>query len=193
MEQVTPQHLHRDEAARLQPELRDDVRRRRRHRHAPAADEGRRDARGGRVPRPDPLHHQHRAPRRPHLRQLLLQGRRARSSTTRASTTASWSSTPSSTRSPTPTRPFPTPAGKGTDLDDPEGVALWPDRDEYYARPEQGHDRLHRRPDAARRRPHVPSASTRRATRPARSRSTCPRSARSSPATRSSPSARPGS
>ena len=30
---------------------------------------------------------------------------------------------------------LPTPAGKGTDLDDPEGVALWPDRDEYYKDP----------------------------------------------------------
>ena len=33
---------------------------------------------------------------------------------------------------------LPTPAGKGTDLDDPEGVALWPDRDEYYADPNKG-------------------------------------------------------
>ena len=30
---------------------------------------------------------------------------------------------------------IPTPAGKGTDLDDPEGVALWPDRDEYERDP----------------------------------------------------------
>jgi cyclase len=30
---------------------------------------------------------------------------------------------------------LPTAAGKGTDFDDPEGVALWPDRDEYYADP----------------------------------------------------------
>ena len=33
---------------------------------------------------------------------------------------------------------LPTPAGKGTDLDDPEGVALWPDRDEYYRDPNKG-------------------------------------------------------
>ena len=33
---------------------------------------------------------------------------------------------------------LPTPAGKGTDLDDPEGVALCPDRDEYYADPNKG-------------------------------------------------------
>jgi cyclase len=33
---------------------------------------------------------------------------------------------------------LPTPKGKGTDLDDPEGVALWPDRDEYYADPNKG-------------------------------------------------------
>jgi cyclase len=33
---------------------------------------------------------------------------------------------------------LPTPAGKGTDLDDPEGVALWPDRDEYYKDPNKG-------------------------------------------------------
>ena len=52
----------------------------------------------------------------------------------------------------------PGPAAKGTDLDDPEGAALWPDRDEYYARSQQGRHRLHRRPDAARRRPHVPPA-----------------------------------
>ncbi len=29
-------------------------------------------------------------------------------------------------------------AAKGTDLDDPEGVALWPDRDEYYRDPNKG-------------------------------------------------------
>ena len=39
--------------------------------------------------------------------------------------------------------------------DDPEGAALIPDRDEYYADP-HGHGRVHRRPDAAGRRPHVP-------------------------------------
>jgi cyclase len=33
---------------------------------------------------------------------------------------------------------LPTPAGRGTDLDDPEGVALWPDRDEYYRDPNKG-------------------------------------------------------
>jgi cyclase len=33
---------------------------------------------------------------------------------------------------------LPTAAGKGTDLDDPAGVALWPDRDEYYANPNKG-------------------------------------------------------
>jgi len=33
---------------------------------------------------------------------------------------------------------LPTPAAKGTDLDDPEGVALWPDRDEYYRDPNKG-------------------------------------------------------
>jgi cyclase len=33
---------------------------------------------------------------------------------------------------------LPTPAGKGTDLDDPEGVALWPDRDDYYRDPNKG-------------------------------------------------------
>jgi cyclase len=33
---------------------------------------------------------------------------------------------------------LPTPKGKGTDLDDPEGVALWPDRDVYYADPNKG-------------------------------------------------------
>ena len=33
---------------------------------------------------------------------------------------------------------LPTPKAKGTDLDDPAGVALWPDRDEYYADPNKG-------------------------------------------------------
>lgn len=33
---------------------------------------------------------------------------------------------------------LPTPAGKGTDLDDPAGVAIWPERDEYYADPNKG-------------------------------------------------------
>jgi cyclase len=33
---------------------------------------------------------------------------------------------------------LPTPAGKGTNLDDPEGVALWPDREEYYRDPNKG-------------------------------------------------------
>jgi len=32
----------------------------------------------------------------------------------------------------------PGPAAKGTHLDDPEGVALWPDRDEYYRDPNKG-------------------------------------------------------
>ena len=48
-------------------------RRRRRGRYAAAADQGGGHARGGRAARPHPLRHQHRAPRRPHLRQLLLQ------------------------------------------------------------------------------------------------------------------------
>ena len=33
---------------------------------------------------------------------------------------------------------LPGPQARGTDLDDPEGVALWPDRDEYYADPNKG-------------------------------------------------------
>jgi cyclase len=33
---------------------------------------------------------------------------------------------------------LPTPKRKGTDLDDPEGVSLWPDRDVYYADPNKG-------------------------------------------------------
>jgi cyclase len=33
---------------------------------------------------------------------------------------------------------IPGPAAKGTDLDDPAGLALWPDRDEYYADPNKG-------------------------------------------------------
>ena len=33
--------------------------------------------------------------------------------------------------------------------DDPEGAAILPDRDDYYADPPRGHGRVHRRPDAA--------------------------------------------
>jgi cyclase len=32
----------------------------------------------------------------------------------------------------------PGPNAKGTDLDDPQGLALWPDRDEYYSDPNKG-------------------------------------------------------
>ena len=33
---------------------------------------------------------------------------------------------------------IPGPSARGTDLDDPEGAALWPDRDEYYRDPNKG-------------------------------------------------------
>ena len=40
--------------------------------------------------------------------------------------------------------------------DDPEGAAILPDRDAYYADLPRGHGRVHRRPDAEGRRPHDP-------------------------------------
>ena len=69
------ERLHDHEAARLQPELRDHVGRRRHDRHAAAAHPRRRHARRGGDARPDPLPDQHREPRRPHLRQLVVPGR----------------------------------------------------------------------------------------------------------------------
>ncbi len=76
--------------------------------------------------------------------------------------------------------------------DDPEAASIIPDRDIVLRGPEQGHDRVHRRPDAPGRRPHVPLASARPATRRASSRSTSPRNEPCSPATRSSARCRPG-
>ena len=132
------QRLHRDEAARLQPELR------RRPPDGvvvidtpqlPTKAVAMREA--GRAHGPIRYLDQHRAPRRPHLRQLLLQGRRHGRQPPGRSTSGSWSSTRSSTRSRTPTRRSRR-RPQGTDLDDPEGVALWPDRDEYYRDPNKG-------------------------------------------------------
>ena len=140
--------------------------------------QGRRDARRGRVARPDPLPHQHRAPRRPHLRQLLVQGRRRGRPPPGRCTTTSWTRTRRSTRSPTRSR-----RSRPTT---PRRAPLIPDRDDYYADPPRGHGRVHRRPDAAGRRPHVPLPVDARPHARASSRSTCPRSASSSPATRSS-------
>ena len=73
-----------------------------------------------------------------------------RSSTTRACTTTSWTSTPD-------LDPFAY-ALEAIPTDDPEAAPLIPDRDDLLRGPEQGHDRVHRRPDAAGRRPHVPPA-----------------------------------
>ena len=132
----------------------------------------------------DPLRHQHRAPRRPHLRQLLLPRRRARSSTTRASTTTSWRSPRPSTPSTTRTRPSrPT---------TPRARPSSPTARTYFADPNKGHivftgDLTLRVGDHTFELLHTPGTHAR-----ARSRCTCPRSASSSPATPSSRSARPG-
>ena len=137
MENGDTQRLHEHEAARLQPELRHDLGRRRRHRHAAAA--RRRPSRCGSRPSRTARSATSSTPSTTSTTSSATTTSRApaRSSTTRASTSASWSSTRSSTRSPTPTSRSP-PAAKGTDLDDPEGVALWPDRDEYYRDPNKG-------------------------------------------------------
>ena len=183
LERVTPNIYTTTKLRGCNPSFVDDLGRRRRDRHAAAPDARRRDARRGRVARPDPLPHQHRAPRRPHLRQLLVQGRR-RSSTTRALYDNFMD--PNAALDPFAY------ALEAIPTDDPEAAPLIPDRDVYYAGPEQGHDRLHRRPDAARRRPHVPLPLDARAHARASSPSTCRRSEPSSPATRSSASARRG-
>ena len=80
---------------------------------------------------------------------------------------------------------------KGTDLDDPGAVDLWPDRDIYYEDPNKGRivftgDVTLRVGNTTFNCLHTP------ATRPASSRSTCPRRASCSPATRSSRAARRG-
>ena len=124
-------------------------------------DARRRDARGGRVARADPLPHQHREPRRPHLRQLLVPGRRRGRQPPGAVRHLHGSRTRRSTRSPTPSR-----RSRPTI---PTGGRSSPDRDDYYADLPRGHGRLHRRPDAAGRRPHVPLPVDARAhARPAR-------------------------
>ena len=81
---------------------------------------------------------------------------------------------------------------KGTDLDDPGRRRPVARPRHLLPGPEQGPDRVHRRRDAAGRQPRRSTACTRPATRPASSRSTCPRRASCSPATRSSRAARRG-
>ena len=75
--------------------------------------------------------------------------------------------------------------------DDPEAVAIVPDRDTYYEDPNRGD--LVFTGDLELKSARTPStSSTHPATRRGRSRSTSPTSGSSSPATRCSPSARPG-
>ena len=139
---------------------------------------------------PDPVHRQHRAPRRPHLRQLLVQGRRDRRQPPGLYErfmvvfpeldpfAYAYESVPARRAGHRPRRPR-----RARPVARPRGL---------LPGPEQGPDRVHRRRDAAGRQPHVPTASTRPGTRRASSRCTCPRRASCSPATRSSPAARRG-
>ena len=129
LERVTPNIYTTTRLRGCNPSFVDDLGRRGRHRHAAAADAGRGDARRGRVARPDPLPHQHRAPRRPHLRQLLVQGRAGRQPPGRCTTT-SWSSTPDLDPYAYALEAIPT--------DDPEAAPIVPDRDTYYADPNKG-------------------------------------------------------
>ena len=141
------ERLHDDEAPRLQPQLRRDVGRRRRHRHAAAADAGGRDARGGRAARPDPLPDQHREPRRPHLRQLLVPRRRRDRQPQGA---VGHLHGPQRGARPVRLRARGDPDRRPRRGGDPAR----PRR--LLRRPAAGHGRVHRRPDAEGRRPHVP-------------------------------------
>ena len=183
MEQVTPERLDRHEAARLQPELRDHVRRRRRHRHAAAADAGRRDARRGRAHGPiryliNTEHHVDHI-----FGNYWFKG--AGAVVEHQGVYDNFMVVDARSR--------PVRLRQGGDPDRRPGRRRHlPGSRRVLRRPEQGHDRLHRRPDAARRRPHLPPAPHAGTYARASSPSTSPRSASSSPATRSSPSARPG-
>ena len=192
MEQVTPNVFTNTKLRGCNPSFVTTSDWRGRDRHAAAADEGGRDAEGGRVARPDPLHHQHRAPRRPHLRQLLLQGRRdgrqppgpvrpvhgrlpgARPLRLRLRVRAR---TDGAGHRPRRSR------GRGA-LARPRGVLPRPEQGQRSSSPATSRSGSATTPS---------TACTPPATRPASSRSTCPRSASSSPATRSSPGARRGS
>ena len=138
----------------------------------------------GRGDRPDPVPDQHRAPRRPHLRQLLVQG-------------------PHDDRPP-PGRPravHDRVPGAGSVRVRARGPAHGrPRRRRARPRPrdllrEHGHGRhrVHGRPDPQGGRPDVPPAPHSGPHARARWRCTSPRSEPCSPATRSSPSARRGS
>ena len=132
---------------------------------------------------PDPLRDQHRAPRRPHLRQLLVQGcRRGRAPPGRRRQLHGGHARPRPVRLRARGDPDRRPRGRG-DRPGPRHLLRGP----QPRRP-----RLHRRPGDEGRRHDLPPDPHARATPPARSRSTCPRSGSSSPATPSSPSARPG-
>ena len=85
---------------------------------------------GGRVPRADPLPHQHREPRRSHLRQLLVPGRRRGRQPPGRCARSSWIPRPA-------LDPFAY-ALEAIPTDDPEGAAILPERDDYYADPAEG-------------------------------------------------------
>jgi hypothetical protein len=152
----------------MQPELRDDVGRGRGRGHAAAAHQGGRDAGARRVARADPLPRQHRASRRPHLRQLLLQGRRDRGQppgTLRALHGRLPGARPVRVR----VRVGPRTGGEGDRPRRPRGAGALARPRGVLPGPEQGPDRLHRRPHPPRGRPHVqPAAHARPHARPAR-------------------------
>ena len=146
-----PERLHDHQAARLQPELRHDLRRGRRAstrrscRRRPSRCAPEAESHG---PIRYLINTEH------HVDHIFgnywFQGAGDGRQPPGRCTTTSWTRTRSSTRSPTPSRPSrPT---------IPTAAPILPDRDDYYADPQQGHDRVHRRPDAAGRRPHVPPA-----------------------------------
>ena len=168
LEQVTPNVFTTTKLRGCNPSFVVDVGRRRRHRHAAAADAGRGDARGGGDARPDPLPHQHREPRRPHLRQLVVPGRgrgRQPPGPVRHLHGPERGARPVRLRA----RGDPDRRSRGARRSSPTGTT-------YYADLPRGHGRVHRRPDAAGRRPHVPLPVDARPHARASSRSTCPRS-----------------
>ena len=115
-------------------------------------------ARGGRVTRPDPIPDQHRAPRRPHLRQLLLQGR---------GHVVNHQGLYDRFMVPGPEiDPFDY-AHEALPADDPAGEAIFPARDDYYRDPNKGSIVFTGDITISRRRPHVqPAAHARPHARP---------------------------
>jgi hypothetical protein len=102
---------------------------------------------GGRVARPDPLPHQHREPRRPHLRQPLVPRRRRGRQPQGA---VGHLHGPEGGARPVRVR------ARGVPTDDPMAAAILPDRDAYYADLPRGTVVFTRRPHAEGRRSHLP-------------------------------------